>query len=207
LFAEDFDAPEAVPEPEVIEPVFSARELNAAREAAWRDGHDAALHEAAQGNEAAIRRAMAAIADQFSAEREAAAARAEEAAEGIARLLLDSLAATFPAMCARHGDAEVRAIAHAVLPALRQEPAITVRAHPRTMAALAPEAARLDPDVAARVQTVECDAMPPGDVRIAWRNGAVTRDAAGLWERVAAVLVPAGLLRADAGMREMVDGG
>ena len=55
-------------------------------------------------------RRIAAIAEQFAAEREAAAARAEQSAEAIARLLLDSLAAIFPALCARYGDAEVRAI-------------------------------------------------------------------------------------------------
>ena len=107
--------------------------------------------------------------------------RAEQSAEAIARLLLDSLAAAFPRLCAQYGDAEVRAIVRVVLPGLTQEPAITVRAHPRTATALAQEIARLDPDLAAHVQTVECDAMPPGDVRIAWRNGSATRDAAALW--------------------------
>jgi hypothetical protein len=49
--------------------------------------------------------------------------------------------------------------------------------------------------------------MSPGDVRIAWRNGTATRDAAALWQQVAAVLAPAGLLRADAAIRETVNGG
>jgi hypothetical protein len=68
------------------------------------------------------------------------------------------------------------------------------------------ELVRLDPDLLAHVQTVECDAMSPGDVRIAWRNGAATRDAAALWQQVAAVLAPAGLLRAETEIRETVDG-
>ena len=133
-------------------------------------------------------------------------ANCQKLAEAIARLLLDSLAATFPTLCARYGDAEVRAIIRAVLPALTQEAAITVRAHPRTAAALAAEIAHLDPDLVAHVQTVECDAMPPGDVRIAWHNGTATRDAAALWQQVAAVLAPAGLLRTDAAIKETVDG-
>ena len=58
-----------------------------------------------------------AIAAQFAANAEAAAASiAEQSAEAIARLLLDSLAAAFPALCARYGEAEVRAIVRAVLP-------------------------------------------------------------------------------------------
>ena len=41
--------------------------------------------------------------------------------------------------------------------------------------------------------------MAPGDVRIAWHNGAATRDAAALWQQVAAILAPAGLLRRGCG--------
>jgi hypothetical protein len=120
--------------------------------------------------------------------------------------LLESLAATFPALCASHGDAEVRAIVRTVLPALSQEQVITVRAHSRTLAALTQEIARVQPDLAADVQTVECDAMQLGDVLIAWRNGSAVRDAAVLWEQVAAVLVPAGLLQTEAAIRETIDG-
>ena len=100
----------------------------------------------------------------------------------------------------------MRAIVRIVLPALSQEPAVTIRAHPRTAGAVTREIARLDPDLAVHVETVECEAMSPGDVRIAWRSGAATRDAAALWQQVAAVLAPAGLLRADAGIMETING-
>ncbi len=206
LFAEDFDRPSPALESEVVEPMFSAGELAAAREAAWRDGRDAGLREAAASDAATTHRAMAAFAEQFAAACDAAAARAESSAEAIARLLLESLAAAFPALCARYGDAEVRAIVRTVLPALTQEPAITVRAHPHTARELAQEIARLDADMAEHVHAIECDAMPVGDVRIAWRNGAAKRDAADLWRQVAAVLAPAGLLGADAAIMERVDG-
>jgi hypothetical protein len=43
-------------------------------------------------------------------------------------------------------------------------------------------------------------------VRIAWRNGSAVRDATALWRQVADVLGPAGLLRMDAGVKEMADG-
>ena len=151
--------------------------------------------------------AITAIAEQFAAERDEALARAEVSAEAITQLLLGGMAAVFPAMCAQYGDAEVRSIVRIVLPALTQEQVITVRTHPRTAKALAREIARLDPELAAHVETVECDAMSPGDVRIAWRDGSATRDTAALWEQVAAVLMPAGLLRTDAAIRETVDGG
>jgi len=144
LFAEDFDLPETTPEPEVVDPVFSHGELAAAREAAWRDGYAAGLQKAAESDAAATRQAMTAIAEQFAAERNAAAIRADQSAEAIARLLIDSLAVAFPDLCAQYGNAEVRAVVRVVLPGLRQEQAITVRAHPRTATALAHEIARLD---------------------------------------------------------------
>jgi flagellar assembly protein FliH len=206
LFDEDFDVRMTAPEPEVIEPVFSTEELASARDAAWREGQAAGLEAAAASEAAATHQALEAIAGQIRTSHDEAAALAEQTAECIAGLLLDSLAAAFPALCSHYGEAEVCAIVHAVLPSLTQEPAITVRAHPHTAAALAHEIDHLDPDIAARVQIVTCDAMPPGDVRVTWHNGSAVRDAAGLWDQVAAVLAPAGLLRTDARIKETVDG-
>jgi hypothetical protein len=195
LFAEDFDRdkvmsePQAI-EPEVIEPTYSVGELTEAREAAWRDGHSAGLREAAADSVAAVHETATAIATQLAAEREVAAARAEQSAASIARLLLDSLDATFPTLCEQYGDAEVRSLVRVVVPALTQEPCITVRAHPRTATAVAEEIARLDPELSTRVQTVACDSIAPGDVRVIWRNGAATRDAAMLWQQVLRTLAP-----------------
>ena len=205
LFGEDFGVREIVPEPEVIEPIFSADDLVGAREAAWRDGHIAALQEAAASEAAATRQALEAITAQIKADHDAAVIRAEAVAEAIARLLLDSLAAAFPALCVHYGEAEVRAIVRTVLPPLTQQPTIIVRANPRTIAALTEEIDRLDPDLTARVQITECDGVAPGDVRVTWHNGAAMRDAAALWEQVAGVLAPAGLLRVDSMIKETVD--
>src|SRR5262245_43963747 len=133
LFAEDFDLPETATTGTVAaEPVYSASELVAAREAGWHDGHDAGLLEAATGDAAACAAAVRAIAEKFASESNLAGAQVEQSAEAIARLLLDSLAALFPTLCARYGEAEVRAIVRTVLPALTQEPAITIRANPVT---------------------------------------------------------------------------
>jgi hypothetical protein len=198
LFAEDFDLPETAPEPEVIEPVFSAAELKESRSAAWNEGRAAGLREALADSATATQQTVTAIVEQLTAERAVSAARAEADAAALARLLLDDLAAALPTLCTQHGDAEVGAVIRLVLPALSQEPAITVRANPRTIGAIAQELARLDPDVAVRVQTIECDAMPPGDVRIAWHNGSAVRDAASLWKQISEVLIP---------IRETIDGG
>jgi flagellar assembly protein FliH len=207
LFEEDFDRPESVPEPEATEPIFSAADLANAREAAWQEGSAAGLEAAAASDAAATRRAIESVAAQFADASDTAAALGEQTADAIARLLLDSLAAAFPVLCACYGEAEVQAIVRSVLPALTREQAVTVRTNPLTARSLLREIGRLDPDFASRVQIVECDAMTPGDVKISWHNGAAVRDATALWEKVAAILAPAGLLRTDVVFnRETVDG-
>jgi flagellar biosynthesis/type III secretory pathway protein FliH len=206
LFAEDFDLPQTAPAPKVVEPVFSADEVMEARESAWRDGHEAGRLEAAAADAAATKETMAQIAAQLRAESEAALVQAEQQAESIAQLLLASLAATFPALSARYGDGEVRAVVRSVLPALAQEPMITIRAHSDTTAAISREIGQLDPELRARVETVTSDAIAPGDVRITWRNGSAIRSVDALWQQVADVLVPAALLRTDVRVKEMVDG-
>jgi flagellar assembly protein FliH len=207
LFEEDFDRPESVIEPEAIEPIYSAADLASAREAAWREGNAAGLVHAAASDTAGTRRAIESVAAQFADANATAAALGEQTADAIARLLLDSLAAAFPVLCACYGEAEVQAIVRSVLPALTQEQTVTVRTNPLTARSLQREIGRLDPDFASRVQIVECDAMTPGDVKISWHNGAAVRDATALWEKVAAILAPAGLLRTDVVFnRETVDG-
>jgi|SRR5579871_5857358 len=206
LFAEDFGAEHPAPDPEIIEPTYSAAELVEARETAWQDGHAAGLAEAAADHGAVLSGTMQDIATQLAAECQAAATRAEQSAEAIARLLFDCLAATFPALSAQYGDGEVQALIRIVLPGLIEETAISLRAHPRTIAALTAEIARLEPDLSERLQVIECNTMPPGDVRIAWHNGTATRNAAALWQQVTEILAPAGLLSTEAAIKEVVDG-
>ncbi len=199
LFGEDFDLPaelepEQAPEPEVIAPVLIAADLDAARAEAWAEGHAAGLAEAAADAAAALAGAAQALAPQLANLSIQLRQQVEEAASAIARLLLDTLATLFPALCARHGEAEARAVLQTVLPALAQEPAVTVRLSGGLAAALEHEVARCSEDFAERVALVADPAMAPGDVRVAWQGGKAVRDAAALWAQVAAVLAPAGLL-------------
>ena len=204
LFIEDFDNPAgpAPPEPEIIEPVFTAAEIGAARASAWREGYDAATVEWESHNAAATRRSLAAIATQLGVAREEVAAVAETSAEAIAQLLFGCFAKAFPALSARHGETELRAIVREVLPALRQEPKVTIRLNPHDADGVAAEIGRADPELAEHVQVVPTDAMAAGDVLITWRNGRLTRDAASVWRSIADILAPAGLLPAQPAMKE-----
>lgn len=203
LFAEEFDlAPgvtiiEAPPEPEIIAPVFTAADVEAARDAGWTEGREAGIAEAEAAGVALAREAIAAIGAQLGNAAEVAAGIAEQAADEIARLLLDALMTLLPASCARHGETEVREVIRAVLPPLTREPSITVRVSPLVGTAAADEIARLDPELAERVRLVPTEAMAAGDIRVAWNDGMAVRDTRAVWNEVAAVLSGHGLLVDD----------
>ncbi len=200
LFAEDFDNLEGVmvieapPEPEVIASVFTAADIEIIRERAYADGRAAARAAAEAAHTEAVRTALADISAALHAVAGRQAALVEREAEEVARLLLDMLMTLLPALCVRHGEAEVRAVARAVLPALLREPAVTVRINPALAAAIRDEIARLDPDLVARIRLVPVDALVPGDIRVSWADGNAVRDTGAVWQHVAGALSEAGLL-------------
>ena len=205
LFSEDFDQSlrEGEQEPEVIAPVFTATELEAARADARIEGHEAGLAEAAATHEAALDQAVASITAQLAALHADTRQYAEQQATSVARLLLDTLAALFPALCARHGPEEARALCRATLPGILDEPRITLSVHPAWAPHLAQHVEELDPQLTARTKVVAADSMIPGDVRIIWSHGSAARDAAGLWQRVADVLIEAGVLTPEPAGKEL----
>jgi len=198
LFAEDFDLPRraAMPAPEVINPTYTAAELAEARAEAWAAGHTAGTAEANRTITAMTRSLLEAIAASLHDAKTVANTVAERSVEAIARLLLDSLGKLLPALCERHGEAELCALVHTILPALAQQPTITVRLNPVHTPALMRELDRLDPELVERVRLLPVEAIAAGDVRVSWHNGTASRDTAALWQQVRAVLEPAGLLSA-----------
>ena len=205
LFDEDFDPrpPEPPPpEPEVIEPSFTLADLEAARDAAAREAREQALKEAEASVQAFTRRALETLASEVMSARAEAAAAAEEATEALVRLLLDCFAAAFPTMSQRHGPDEAAALLTSILPELRREPDVAVRLCPGMVGGIRDEIERFDGDLANRVRLIPTDALPPGDIRVEWTNGAASRDAQGLWTEIEAILAPAGLLNGHRNRRE-----
>ena len=80
----------------MIEPTFTAAELDAARAEAWQAGSDAASAAAAAADHAAIRQTVAAVAEQLAAAHDELLDLAEQSATAIARLLLGSLGVVLP---------------------------------------------------------------------------------------------------------------
>ncbi len=191
LFDDDFDLPPAAEtpeEPEVIEPTFTLAELAAEREAAYRAGEAAARAVADASQSAADRTALAAIAASLDAASGEASEMAGDSADAIARLLLDTLAALFPALCARFGSAEAQALTGAILPALRQEPRATIRLPPALIQPVTETITRADPDLLPRVDFQPDPNLSAGDIRILWRNGEAGRDAGALWAEIGDIL-------------------
>ena len=177
----------------MIEPTFSAEELAAAREEGWADGRDTALAEAAERQELALQQAAGRVAEQLAALHRELYAAAEERAEAMARLVLDALAAVFPALCAAHNESESVALVRALLPGLSRLPSVTIRAHPSFADKLSHEIDRLDVAEPGRIQVSAAESIAPGDVRIRWGDGSASRDSGQIWQRVSAVLAAAGL--------------
>lgn len=197
LFAEDFDPPSkpgTTPEPGIVEPALTQADLETARRQAWQDGHAAATAESAQAAAAAIRNVLAMIAAGMTEARADADKIAQQTAADLARLLFDGFAAVFPATCAAYGEKELRSLTRTVLPALRQEPSISIQVNPAYVAALRQEIEQAAPDLAIRTEIIASETIRLGDIRVAWRGGQATRDSAALWQQVAEILAPAGLL-------------
>ncbi len=196
LFAEDFDARPGITilddpdETESRPPAFTEAEIAAARADAYAEGHRNGLAQAATDRAEVTRQMLATVADRLAGAGDEAARVAEESADAVARLLLGTLAVMLPALCARHGAAEVVALTRAVLPALAREPRVTIRLSPHVVRAVEQELDRLDPELRARVSLSPVDAVAPGDARIAWQDGAAIRDAAALWRKVTEALAP-----------------
>ena len=200
LFAEDFDLPGQVapePAPEPIEPVFGPAQMEAARVVAFDDGYAAGQAAVLAEDEAGLRRVVKQLATELQTSAEAARQFGEQAAEAIARLLMSSFRRALPALCLAHGEAEARAATNLVLSGLSREPNIVIRVNPHTLPALQAEIAGMDPDLAERVQFLPTDAMATGDLRITWKDGLAVRDSSRIWQEIATILAPNGLLPDD----------
>ena len=203
LYAEDFDdegdiVPAAAetspgPPPELIEPVFSAAEL----EAACAEARAAGRLEAEHGLAASRTQMLGLLAAGVADGRAGAAAAATQAAESVAKCMMGVLAACLPALCERHGAAELSALARTVLPGLTDEPKIVVRLHPTMLPGIQAELAELDFELAERVQLLPTEAVAPGDVRISWADGSVTRHAGKTRHLVEDALAALGLLERE----------
>ncbi len=201
LYAEDFDAPEPVAapratspkpvsaEPVVIEPTFSLADLQRATERARQEERMAARQQAEQDAAVLRTQALVQLADAVAQSRSEAARVAAEAAEATAQTLLATVAALLPALSATHSQAEAAALLRLLLPAMANEPRLTVRAHPALVAGLRQETRGLLEAGSTVVEWIDSETMALGDIVVRWQNGRMIRDTDALCAEIHALLV------------------
>ena len=193
----DFNKPSPRQAPPPPDPALLAALRAEAEAAGHAMGHAEGLAEGralqAAEQEAAIQRALARLADGM-AEAEAAGRRvAEESAQALAEMLMAVLDHALPRACAAAGADIVPHLLVPLLPAIADRPEAVLRVSPDLVEAIAARMPPRGPEVVADA------AIPPGDARLAWRDGALV---VSLQSRRAAV---ADALRA-AGIRMNAEG-
>ncbi|ONG55269.1 hypothetical protein BKE38_09285 [Pseudoroseomonas deserti] len=201
--ANDFDAPAIKAVAPMPEPVHDPLPelLEAARREAFAAGRAEGLAAGlAQGRaEVEAERDTAAVAalrmaaSGFTDAARSAAGVAEDAARSIAETALAALCAAMPALGARFGAAEAEAFVEAMLPVLREEPAVTVQVEESLVAPLSARFATMK-----QVEVVAVAGLTPGDAVLRWHSGEASRRAAAARQAVVAALAACGLVTPDA---------
>ncbi len=171
LFIEDFDAP-ATPPPVVEEP---PAEPDPAIAAAWQEGREAGfaegLAQARVEREAELARLLGCVAAALADSRAEVTRVTEESTEACGRMMLAMFRLMLPALCARHGAAEIAALLGDVLPRLHDVPEVVLAVNPRMRPALEDAMSGFPPEQRAQVRMVDDPALALDDARASWTNG------------------------------------
>jgi hypothetical protein len=198
LFGEDFDAdaialaPTPPPDPPQV---ITEAMVNAAREAGYaagmRDGKLAEANKQAAG----LARALTEMTRQLELLSATIETRLATHAEAIARLMLATLRATFPQLCALHGEAEAVALARSLLPRLRRQAILIIRGSPSLLEQLKNEIPTSLMPLMTAWHWVETTGMAPGDMTIEWENGEARREGIAIEQEIDQILAACGIAR------------
>jgi flagellar biosynthesis/type III secretory pathway protein FliH len=205
LFGDDFDVA-TTPRPHAVDRLAEAETAagdardaaQAACAAAYAKGLTDGAAGAAEERRAQGDRWAAICAERLEAAGREAADLADTAARDLAGLLCSALAAVLPEFCARHGAAEIAALARSLLPSLIAEPRIVLRLNPRDAGAVAQAMGEIPPELEGRVQIERVESVAPGDMLMSWADGRVVRDAAAMRRCVSDLFRQFGLVSEDA---------
>jgi hypothetical protein len=196
LYAEDFDdplpeAPPPTPEPDPEPPAPAPTQVDIDRTCADAVRRARLAWDAEQAERRGA--ALAAIAGAIHDARNAAEREAHALAEGTVATMLAMLSGVLPRLCERHGPGEARALVQLLLPTVRNEPRISIRAHPALVPALEDDLAQLDTELAGAV-TIAGAQMASGDLRVSWERGSFRRDSGKILAAIQDALAQLGLL-------------
>jgi flagellar biosynthesis/type III secretory pathway protein FliH len=192
----DLGAPPPPPAPPPPDPEVLLAEARAAGVVEGRGiGHAAGLAEGRaeqmRAQEAAMQRALERIAALLAEAGAAGRRTAEEAAQALAALLMQTLDLALPGAAARLAPEIVAHVAVPLITAIADRPEAVLRVAPGLVE---PIAARLP---SGAPQVVADESVPPGDARLAWRDGAIVIDLAQRRAAVAETLRMVGIWPGD----------
>jgi hypothetical protein len=200
LYAEDFDVmePIAVPletplaqaEPVILEPTFSLNDMKHASERARQEERVLAREQTELDATQLRTQTLVRLADALAQARSEVARVAGEAAGATAQTLLSMIAAVLPELAASHGHGEAIALLRLLLPAMNNEPCLTIRAHPQSITGLRGETEVLLNERSTVVEWVGLESMLVGDIVVRWQDGAMVRDTDALCAQVRALVAP-----------------
>ncbi|MGE5548818.1 MAG: flagellar assembly protein FliH [Solirubrobacterales bacterium] len=205
MFDLDFDHPEgrpveaelstapveSEPEPDLPPPpMFTEEELGIARDAAFEEGRQAGLAEAAEMTERMVAQALTTLTGQISSIFQRQDEANDANARNAARVALAVIRKVLPAACEKHAFDEVARVVEEVVGHILDEPRIIVR-----LAAdlVEPVRERLEAVADAhgfegRVVVQADPRLGPGDCRVEWTDGGAERDQARLMQEIEATV-------------------
>jgi flagellar assembly protein FliH len=196
----DFDAPEEPEkpeieeveeeEPEIIVPSFSEEELEQARAEAFEAGKEGGRKEAASATEQRLLEVL----ESASVQLDSIYSTQGEANHEIGREMISVSTAIakkmFPDLNARNALGEVERVVQETLKAVTEEPRIQIMVNPELREPLTERLGTMTHRAGfeGKVFVNPDPAMPLGDCRIEWSNGAAVRDADELWTMIEKII-------------------
>ncbi len=176
------------------EPSFNEAELAAARQEGFDTGYAAGLAaglaDAAAARETAEAQALDAIAASLSASRGEAAQVADAAAAAAAAALVAALDAVMPELIRRSALTEAGAMLTHLLPAMPQEPQVTIRVEPELAPGVTALIERLPPEQRPGILIDAAAGLQPGEVQLRWAAGRAARRPGDVWREVMQAFAP-----------------
>ncbi|MBB4265392.1 FliH/SctL family protein [Roseospira visakhapatnamensis] len=180
------DAPLPEPPPNL----YTAAQVDAAREEGYLKGHTVALEEAgastARLTAAALKDIVAAF-DRMDAEQRAFNAEVEKSATRLALTIARHL---LPAAAEAGAVPEIERLVAATLPDVLDQPRLVIRVHGSLAEAIRQAVRPIQDDhgFEGRLTVRPDNDLPVGDCRLEWGDGGVERDTVRLWAEIEAVV-------------------
>lgn len=204
----DKPAPALAPNPAVVEtvaatpetapetpapPTFSEEDMAAARDEAFAQGHEAGLKEMSESLERETRDALTAVETALRELMWSQSAIATDAIEGAIRVAKTAIRRMLPALAARDPLAEIELLVSQAMAMIQGEASLNIYVNDRL---LEPISTRIRNLAAAegfgdRITVLPLASIAPGDVRVEWGNGGLSRDMATIEKTIDGVIAHA----------------